>query len=189
MFTFKADVTTPMISQAAIDAEASKLATEMAEEYARSLKLAVVTAHAIARGELLASPKVWQTNLGSRSLFKRFVTASRHWIFVDRGRRKGSKMPIHQIGISKRGKPVFAPVPELVRWFLLLNIPSRAWWPIMRKIARRGIPAKNIQSIALRNAQVRWVSIIQFRAREIVLRMFVRSEAENANRADLARAA
>jgi hypothetical protein len=180
MFTFTTKVTTPTISDASLGEEASLMADEMADEYARCFKLAVVSAHAIARGELLASPKVWRTNLGSRMMFKRFVTASRHWIFVDRGRRKNSKMPIHQIGISKRGKPVFAPVPELVRWFLLMNIPSRAWWPIMRRIARRGIPAKNIQSIALRNAQVRWVSIIQFRARVIVQRMFSRAESNRA---------
>ena len=176
MFTFTTKVTTPTISQQTIEQEGAQLADEMADEYARCFKLAVTTAGAIARGELLKSPRVWRTNLGSRQLFKRFVTASRHWIFVDRGRRPRSKMPVHVIGTSKTGKPIFAPLPELVRWLLLMNIPSRAWWPIMRKIARAGIPAKNIQSIALRNAQVRWMSIIQYRARVLVQRMFSRAD-------------
>lgn len=176
MFTFRAHTTTPTISDAAFTEAGRRMADEMADEFKRCFKLAIIGAGAIAWGELLQSPRVWQTNLGSRLYFKRFVTASRHWLFVDRGRRRGGKMPIHQIGISKTGKPVFAPVPVLVRWFLYFNIPSRAWWPIMRKIARQGIPAKNIQSIALRNAQVRWRSIIEYNARLLVQRMFTRAD-------------
>jgi hypothetical protein len=160
--------------------ESNRLADEMADEYARSLRLAIAKAGSIATGELQKSPRVWRTTLGSRLLFKRFVTASRHWIFVDRGRRKGAPMPVHVIGQNAKGKPIFAPFPTLVRWFLLMNIPSRAWWPIMRRIKERGIRAKNIQSIALRNAQVRWRSILQFRAKRIAERLL---RANNRSRA------
>lgn len=162
----------PVIDNLVIFDESNRLADEMADEFARSLKLAIVKAGAVATGDLLKSPKVWRTSIGSRLYFKRYVTASRQWIFVDRGRRKGTKMPVHVIGTTATGKPRFAPLPEMTRWFLLMNIPSRFWWPILKRMKERGIPAKNIQSIALRNAQVRWVSILQYRAKRIAERLF-----------------
>lgn len=172
----------PVIDKVIIFTEANAIADEMADEYARSFRLAVAKAGAIARAELQNSPKVWRTSIGSRLYFKRYVTAARHWIYVDRGRRKGAKMPVHVIGQSAKGKPIFAPLPEMTRWFLLMNIPSRAWWPILRRMKERGIRPKNIQSIALRNAQVRWRSILLYRAQRIAERM-LSSRADNRPRA------
>jgi len=145
------------VMQRIVGEEAALMADEYANEYVRNFKQAIVTARAIARGELLHSPRVFSLAIGSRALFKKHITAARQWIFVDRGRRAGAKQP---------------PLQAMIPWFLALNIPRAAWFPILRAIARRGIPKKNLQSLAYRNSQPRWRFISQYRSAQIVRRLF-----------------
>lgn len=160
-------------AQTACAREGAAMAKEMSEEYARQLRIALVNARKIASGDTL---RTIQARLviesSSRGIFRREVVAGKGFKYVVSGRKPGAKMPVHVIGKSKKGKNVFAPLPELVRWFLLLNIPSRAWWPIMRKIKRKGIKGINLPSIALRASTPRWTSIISFRAARIAGSLF-----------------
>lgn len=174
MFSFRADMQpkpkTPQQIETIVLQEASTLADDMAVEYKSKFKQAITTARAIAFGELIRSVDVLAVG-GSRSTFQRNIVAARQWIFVDRGRRKGAPMPVHVIGTNAKGKPVFAPFPMMVRWFLVLNIPSALWWPIMRAIKIRGIEPKHIQSIALRNSEPRWKFLQRYAARRAAERI------------------
>lgn len=173
MFRFDAQITprpkSPQEVERIVESEAQTLADDMAAEFKSKFKQAITTARAIAFGELIRSVDVVSRG-GSRNLFTREITAARQWIFVDAGRRVGAPMPVHVIGTSERGRPIFAPFPMLVRWFLVLNIPSRLWWPIMRRIKVRGIEPKHIKSIALRNSEPRWRFLQAYAARRIAER-------------------
>lgn len=173
MFEFDAQITprlkTPAEVERIVHEQAQGLADDMADEFRRTFKQAITTGRAIATGELINSVAV-ESHGGMRDLFQRNILAARSWIFVNAGRRAGAPMPVHVIGVNAKGRPVFAPLPFLVRWFLVLNIPSAAWWPIMRAIARRGIEPKHIKSIALRNAEVRWQFLQRYHARRVAER-------------------
>ena len=162
MFEYKLETNQKLTSAAlvrsmtrAIREEIRPLVDELVDEYARNFKQAIVTARAIARGELIHSVRSVVVSLGSRAVVQRNITAARHWIFVDRGRRAGAKAP---------------PMAAMIPWFTALNIPQAAWWPIIRAIARRGIEPKRLQSLALRNSQPRWRTIVQFRSRRLAQR-------------------
>lgn len=93
----------------------------------------------------------------SRQMFIRNVTGAKSFLFIEKGRRAGGKMPV-----MKKGKN-FVPVPELAQWFRKLGIPQNAWFLIMRKIARQGIQPTAIIKPAMQSAMPR----IQQRGAEI----------------------
>jgi hypothetical protein len=171
MLRFDADMTprpkTAQELELIVSSEAYVLADDMAGEFKSKFKQAITTARAINRGELINSVDV-VSHGGSRGLFQRNITAARQWVFVDRGRRAGAPMPVRVVGTNERGKPIFASL--MAAWFLQLNIPTYLWWPIMRRIAERGIEPKHIQSIALRNSEPRWRFLQNYAARRIAER-------------------
>jgi hypothetical protein len=148
--------------QTVVAQEGERLSKNMSDEYARQLRISLVRARKVATGRTLQSVRSERVlSSPSRMMFQHRVTASRSLIFIVKGRRAGAKMPVTVIGTSATGRKIFAPVAELVHWFLQLNIPSRAWFPIMRKIAKRGIKPVDVQSLALRRSQPRFTSLLQ----------------------------
>lgn len=155
MLEARAVVITPAFKNKPVETESAKLAQELAALYANNFRLALITSKKVATAKTLQSVKIGKTlDSPSRGIFLRNVSAKKSWIFIQRGRRKGGKMPIVK---GKDGK--FQPVPELLEWFAALNIPRKAWFPILRKIARDGIKPKNIQGKMMREARPRQAAL------------------------------
>jgi hypothetical protein len=176
MLAATAQVTFPKLDiMGALAIECPLIAQDIAEEHARQLKLALISSKKVASGKTLQSVTVGGSfDSGSRSIFKRRVLASRSWIFINDGRRAGSKMPVHQVGTGPRGGKIFEPLAEMLSWFLTLGIPKAAWWPIMAKIKRDGIKPVRIAEMSVKNSRPRTTHIIAYRARRIAERLFAK---------------
>lgn len=148
MIDFKSVVITPAFSKNPLAVEAARLAQELATVYKTQFKIAIVRSKAIATGKTLKSVAIGKIlDSPSRGIFKRTVSASRSWIYIQKGRRADAKFPIRRVGNK------FEPVPELKEWFIALGIPKAAWFPIIRKIARDGIRPRKIRERMMRDAR------------------------------------
>lgn len=159
---FKFEVFAPVLKADPIKFRSAQLAQEVGSLYANNLRLAIVRKKALATFKTLKSVAVENIlNSGSRGLFIRHVTANRTWLNIQFGRRAGLKMPIKKVDNK------FEPVPEMVEWFLALNIPKAAWFPILRKIARDGIKPRDIQGYAMRQSRTRLSALAAQAGRDI----------------------
>ena len=81
------------------------------------------------------NPEVKETAFGTS--YTLLMWAEDYFIFVDQGRKAGSKMP---------------PLEPIRKWCRDKNIPESAAFPIAKKIAEEGIPATNISERMFKKA-------------------------------------
>lgn len=150
-------VQNPAFKTSTIARNSARAADEIADSVKNYVKLALVGKSKIATGKTLQSIAVqFVLNSPSRGIFTRNVIGSKSWLNIQFGRRAGGKMPVQVVaGVTKKGGKLFQPAPELLQWFLALNIPRVRWFPIMRAIARRGIKPTNIRDSAIHAARQR----------------------------------
>ena len=138
---------------APVTIESFMLADWLAQLMVSQLQIALLQFGKKVTGETLTSIK-WQTVVNGIERQERIVTAGGGYKFIVTGRKPGGKMPVHAAaGPTKRGGLRFEPLPAMLKWFVTLGIPRQAWFPIMRKIAIRGIKPTDVPGRALRNAQ------------------------------------
>jgi hypothetical protein len=153
--------------------EGRKLAEDLGEEYTRSVKRMIVAERAIARGSTLSSVKDELVIYSpSRSYFRRQVTASRAFVFIQKGRKAGKKMPVKLIGTTASGGKIFQPLPEMLEWFTFFGIPEPLWMPIMRAIKKRGIKPRDVLGRAMTRAKPRLETLVQAAAVRLVKGLF-----------------
>lgn len=129
-----------------------RLAVDIADEVARQVKLALINVKAVAtaktlqsvhREQLLSSP--------SRIEFRQNVLARDTWKHIQGGRSPG-RLPLES---------------EMREWFLALNIPQAAWFPIRRAIQRKGVKPRDIVGLTLKNARGRIESLLRIYAAQV----------------------
>lgn len=130
----------------------SKLAIDIADEVARQVKLALISVKAVATGKTLQSIKR-ETLLSSPSRieFRQNVLARDVWKEIQGGRSPG-RLPLES---------------EMREWFLALNIPRGAWFPIRRAIQRKGIKPRDIVGLTLKNTSTRINRLLAIYARQV----------------------
>lgn len=139
MIGFDAITDIPKPDWKVIDREAKSLADDVSLHVQVQVKLALIRLRAIATGQTLQSVGTEKVlDSPSRAIYIRQIVAKETWRFIQSGRRAGAKMP---------------PEAAMIPWFMALNIPRRAWFPIRLSIARRGIKPRNIVGKALREAR------------------------------------
>lgn len=146
-------------------------------------KLALISFGKIATGTNLKaihgvrqpSRQISRFGFAASGNYKAQVVGDHSLRYIIHGRRPGGKMPVRVVGIfdprgrgsqyrgrgtgrfvrgiGSRGGRLFEPFPAMQRWFEVFRIPRDAWFPIMRAIARRGIPPKDIPGKALEMAR------------------------------------
>lgn len=162
MLSFQLPTITPALRTAPIMLICAQLAQSLGSSYANNLRTVIVRRRAIATGKTLQSVKNQLVlDSPSRGIFERNVTARRTWMNIQNGRRAGLKMPIKKVGNK------FEPVTEMVEWFLALNIPKSAWFPILRKIARDGIKPRDLQNLTMRMTRPRLNALAAQAGRDI----------------------
>lgn len=134
-----------------------KLAEQLGELYESEAKLAIIKTKAITTGRTYKSIRnELVLDSPSRNEYRRRIVADKSFDFIDKGRRKGAKMPVHVVpGVTKRGGKLFVPFPELITWFNILGIPRSAWFLILRSMKRKGIKPKNIRRMMLKSARAK----------------------------------
>lgn len=132
------------------------LADKIGNSLVNYLKLEIASRGAIATGDTLRSVRMRHGSalVGvASSGVSREIVANRGLRHIISGRRAGAKMPVIMTGRGKRGGKIFEPLPALVEWFNAVGIPQTAWFPVLRAISRRGIPAKPVHTDAIRRAR------------------------------------
>lgn len=162
IYDFKVITITPALSNRPVQIESARLAQRLASLYKNNFKLALINVGALATGKTLKSVVVGFTlDSPSRGLYRRNVSARRTWVFIQKGRKKGGKLPVRKVGDK------YEPVPELKEWFLALNIPRNAWLPIMKKIVRDGVKPRDIVGRMMRTSKPRKGLLLKETARNI----------------------
>lgn len=144
-----------------VNSEAIILADKTAETLKNEVKLAIVHFSAIASGGTLRSIQAkfisnrlqQPFGVASTGIFKRQIIGARSLHFIISGRKRGAKMPVRRIGTGSRGGGIFEPLPAMLAWFQVLNIPRSRWFPILRAIKVRGIRPKDVPGKAITAAQ------------------------------------
>lgn len=174
MIGFKTDVLRPQVNALAIPRNAAKAADEIAQTVKNQVKLAIVRRSKIATGKTLKSIETERIlDSPSRGMFRRHVVGARSWLNIQNGRRAGAKMPVRRIsGAMKKGGGLFVPLPEMLEWFLALNIPRARWFPILRAIKKRGIKPVDIRDRAVRESRQMIGGIAGKTARAIAKELF-----------------
>lgn len=152
-------------SRAIVEDEARLMSQELSDEYARQLRLSLIGHRKVATASTLRSVEAIAAQ-STRGVFHRQVVASRTVEFIVKGRPAGAKMPVTKVGDR------FEPLPEVQQWFGVFNIPRALWFVILRAIKRRGIKPVDVVTESVRRAQPRMISIVSYRARRIVERLF-----------------
>lgn len=152
--------------------EGRKLVEDLGGEYARSVKRMIVAERAIATGGTLSSVKDELVIYSpSRAYFRRQVTSSRSFVWIQKGRKPG-KMPVKFVGADSNGKKHFEPLPDMLRWLTFFGIPEPLWMPIMRAIAKRGVKPRDVLGRALSRSKPRLETLVQAAAVRIVKRLY-----------------
>lgn len=143
------------VDPSVVNEAAFVLMDRVASTMVNSTKQALVVMGAVASGRTQRSIKhrrvstrgVMHKGGGGGLIHKQIIGAPslKHIIC---GRKAGKPMPVRFIGDGVRGKK-FEPLPEMLKWFNAMGIPSSSWFPIMRAIAQRGIPARDVPSRAV----------------------------------------
>lgn len=153
--------------------ESLKLSARLAQAYANNLKITLSRVRAIATGDTLRSVKdEFVLKSPSRYLVQSRVVASRSIVFIQKGRQPGKKAPVRLVGTDERGKKIWEPLPSLLRWLQVLNIPKVAWLPIAWKIKRDGIKPREVQQRALNSSKSAFQSAITAFLAETVRKLF-----------------
>lgn len=178
MIGIKTDVIRPQVNANAIPRNAARAADEIAASIVNYVKISLTRNSKIATGRTLKSIAAERVlDSASRGMFIRHVVGSRSWLFIQQGRRAGGKMPVVRVsGVTKKGGGLFMPAPDLLRWFIAMNIPPARWFQIMRAIARRGIKPVNIRDRAVRESRQRIGEIAGDTARRIAAELFVKGK-------------
>lgn len=144
-----------------VNNEARRLADNLESSLVNFTKLSLISFGKIATGRNLKAIK--GINVSERLLqpfgkaatgqIKRQVVGDRSLRFIISGRKAGRKMPVRVVGTGPRGGKIFQPLPAMLEWFNIMNIPRSAWFPILRAIKMRGIAPANVPQQALRMAK------------------------------------
>ena len=129
------------------------LAARLTQLMIQANQVSLLSFNKKATGETLMSIKAGGARIDSATYQQRQVVAGGGWKFIHSGRRAGAKMPVYYAGAGPRGGKIFEPLPRMLAWFTALGIPRSAWFPIMRRISRRGIRPRNVAERALRNSR------------------------------------
>lgn len=133
-----------------------KLAVDIADELARQVKLALIRVKAVATGKTLQSVRREELlSIPSRIEFRQNVLARDVWKEIQGGRSPG-RLPLDS---------------EMREWFLALNIPRGAWFPIRRAIQRKGIKPRDIVGLTLKNSQTRIKNLLEIYARQVAAQL------------------
>jgi len=133
-----------------------KLAVDIADELARQVKLALIRVKAVATGKTLQSVRREELlSSPSRIEFRQNVLARDVWKEIQGGRSPG-RLPLES---------------EMREWFLALNIPRGAWFPIRRAIQRKGIKPRDIVGLTLKNSQTRIKNLLEIYARQVAAQL------------------
>jgi hypothetical protein len=130
---------------------------EGARHYKNQLKQGIVRYGAIASGDTLRSVEVLENSKPNTLKEERLsasVLALQSLKYIQSGRAKGAKMPIRQVRVSRRGRKIFEPLPEMVRWFETVGIPKESWWAVLWSIKRRGIKPRDVIGYMERNGRM-----------------------------------
>lgn len=166
----------PQVDQKMLDTEAKNLSDELSQEYARQVRLVLVSKKKLATGETYRNVRAELVlDSASRGTFFRRVVGSRSLFYITMGRKAGAKLPIRKVGTNTRGKPRFEPLPSMLLWFAALGIPFKAWWPILLKMKRRGIRPLNVQKLALDLALPRFAVKVRLAA-AVITQKLVKAE-------------
>lgn len=134
-----------------VERETVLLADRLAEVMVAQNQIALLAAGKKVSGDTLQSIS-WDSLTNTPALQVRRVTGDAGYKFIRDGRKAGKPMPIHVVGATKTGRLLYEPLQPMLRWFQILGIPKKFWFPIMRRISIKGIKPVDIPNRAVKNA-------------------------------------
>lgn len=155
-------------------ADAIRFANDLTSLYTNNLKIALVRKRKVARGITLrgvANRTVGgSSTFGEKMILRRQVIAPKSLQYIQEGRKPGGKMPAI-VG----GKGQVLPRRELMLWLLANRIPRSAWFPIMKRIAKRGIKPTPVIQYMMRESKPRFRELCDALQRTISKHVIVKT--------------